>query len=320
MGTSWKMASSTDALTVEQRTGPLTAHWPGECRCSARVPGCGPPGGQDVRHGLGGPSSGGAGHGRGCGRTGGARQGWNCGASWDLPIVPSRPVAECVELDVTAVLERRPSLALVDDLARPNPSSGQRRTRWKDVQELLTAGIDVVSKVNVEELESLADVVERITGQRPRASAPNAVIRGADQVEVVDMAPEALRRRLAYGNVVGPGQVDAALSDYYRVGTLTALREPATRSPACPRRGQYPPSAPVAIRVWCPHHCCRPRPQSPQPPGWTLPLPGRGPCRRTHAMFGRTARIRCLNAPTAPGVSPGRCASDSRRSSGTCRR
>ncbi len=143
----------------------------------------------------------------------------------DLPVVPSRPVAECVELDVTAVLERRPSLALVDDLARPNPAGGQRTTRWQDVQELLTAGIDVVSTVNIEELESLADVVEQITGQRPGASVPDAVIRGADQVELVDMTPEALRRRLAHGNVVGPGQVDAALSDYYRVATLTALRE-----------------------------------------------------------------------------------------------
>src|SRR4029078_733556 len=95
--------------------------------------------------------------------------------------------------------------------------------------ELLVAGIDVITTVNVQHLESLNDVVTKITGIAQRETVPDAVVRAAGQVELVDMAPEALRRRLAHGNVYAPEKVDAALGNYFRVGNLTAMRELALR-------------------------------------------------------------------------------------------
>ena len=147
-----------------------------------------------------------------------------------LPVVPRKPVTHrgtrYDELDLDAVLARRPAVALVDDLAHVNvPGAGAHEHRWQDVEALLEAGIDVISTVDVEHLESLNDVVEQITGVPPRETVPDAVVRAADQVELVDMAPEALRRRMAHGNVYPPERVDAALSDYFRIGNLTALRE-----------------------------------------------------------------------------------------------
>ncbi|MCO5970616.1 DUF4118 domain-containing protein [Actinoallomurus soli] len=129
------------------------------------------------------------------------------------------------EMDVDAILARRPGIALVDDLAHANAPGSRNDRRWRDVEELLDAGIDVVSTVDVRHLESLTDVVERITGVRPRETVPDEVVRRADQIQLVDMAPESLRRRLAHGNVYDADQVDAELSGYFRVGNLTALRE-----------------------------------------------------------------------------------------------
>ncbi|MFL6051927.1 MAG: DUF4118 domain-containing protein [Actinoallomurus sp.] len=129
------------------------------------------------------------------------------------------------EMDVDAILARRPEVALVDELAHTNAPGSRNDKRWRDVEDLLDAGIDVVSTVNVQHLESLTDVVERITGVRPRETVPDEVVRRADQIQLVDMAPESLRRRLAHGNVYGPERIDAALSNYFRVGNLTALRE-----------------------------------------------------------------------------------------------
>ena len=97
--------------------------------------------------------------------------------------------------------------------------------RWQDVEELLDAGIDVLTTVNIQHLESLNDVVEQITGVPQRETVPDAVVRAADQVELVDMTPEALRRRMAHGNIYRPEKIDAALGNYFRVGNLTALRE-----------------------------------------------------------------------------------------------
>ena len=97
--------------------------------------------------------------------------------------------------------------------------------RWQDIEELLAAGIDVISTVNIQHLESVNDVVEKITGVPQRERVPDAVVRAADQVDLVDMAPEALRRRMAHGNVYPAAKVDAALGNYFRVGNLTALRE-----------------------------------------------------------------------------------------------
>ncbi|GAA4585932.1 sensor histidine kinase KdpD [Planotetraspora phitsanulokensis] len=129
------------------------------------------------------------------------------------------------ELDVEAVIERAPSIALIDELAHTNVPGSRNVKRWQDIEEILDAGIDVVSTVNVQHLESVNDVVEQITGVAQQETVPDEVVRRADQVELVDMSPEALRRRMAHGNVYAPEKVDAALSNYFRVGNLTALRE-----------------------------------------------------------------------------------------------
>ena len=146
-----------------------------------------------------------------------------------LEIVPRRELryreAVFTEMDVDAVLARRPAVALVDELAHTNVPGSRNEKRWQDVEELLGAGIDVVSTVNIQHLESVNDVVAKITGVAQRETVPDSVVRAADQVELVDMAPEALRRRMAHGNVYAAEKVDAALSNYFRVGNLTALRE-----------------------------------------------------------------------------------------------
>jgi two-component system sensor histidine kinase KdpD len=129
------------------------------------------------------------------------------------------------EMDVDAVRARAPQVALVDELAHSNVPGSRNTKRWQDVDELLAAGIDVVSTVNIQHLESLGDVVEAITGVRQRETVPDAVVRRADQIELVDMSPQALRRRMAHGNIYASDKVDAALSNYFRPGNLTALRE-----------------------------------------------------------------------------------------------
>jgi two-component system sensor histidine kinase KdpD len=129
------------------------------------------------------------------------------------------------EMDVDAVLARKPQIALVDELAHTNVPGSRNEKRWQDVAELLDAGIDVISAVNVQHLESVTDVVEQITGVVQRETVPDAVVRAADQVELVDMTAEALRRRMAHGNIYPPEKIDAALTNYFRAGNLSALRE-----------------------------------------------------------------------------------------------
>ena len=147
----------------------------------------------------------------------------------DLEVVPRRTMSyrgvEFTEMDLAAVLDRRPEVAIVDELAHTNvPGSGNLK-RWQDVQELLDAGITVLSTVNIQHLESLNDVVEQITGAKQRETVPDEIVRRAEQVELVDMTPEALRRRMAHGNIYRPDKIDAALGNYFRIGNLTALRE-----------------------------------------------------------------------------------------------
>jgi two-component system sensor histidine kinase KdpD len=147
----------------------------------------------------------------------------------DLPVIPRMKVSyrgtEFEEMDLDAVLMRNPEVALVDELAHTNiPGTGYSK-RWQAVEVLLEAGIDVISTVNIQHLESLNDVVQAITGVPQRETVPDAVVRAAEQVELVDMTPEALRRRMAHGNIYQPNKVDAALSNYFRPGNLTALRE-----------------------------------------------------------------------------------------------
>jgi two-component system sensor histidine kinase KdpD len=129
------------------------------------------------------------------------------------------------EMDIDAVLARHPQIALVDELAHTNVPGSRNAKRWQDIEELLNAGIDVITNVNIQHLESLNDVVMKITGVPQRETVPDAIVRAADQVELVDMTPEALRRRMAHGNIYAAEKIDAALSHYFRVGNLSALRE-----------------------------------------------------------------------------------------------
>jgi two-component system, OmpR family, sensor histidine kinase KdpD len=146
-----------------------------------------------------------------------------------LEVVPRARIAyrgtSFEEMDLDAVLARKPQIALVDELAHTNVPGSRNAKRWQDVEELLEAGIDVISTVNIQHLESLNDVVEKITGVPQRETIPDAVVRAADQVELVDMTPEALRRRMAHGNIYPPEKIDAALTNYFRSGNLAALRE-----------------------------------------------------------------------------------------------
>ncbi|MDX6340499.1 MAG: two-component system, OmpR family, sensor histidine kinase KdpD [Trebonia sp.] len=146
-----------------------------------------------------------------------------------LEVVPRKKLAyrgsEWEEMDVDAVVARKPQIALVDELAHTNVPGSRHEKRWEDVVELLDAGIDVISAVNVQHLESVTDVVEQITGVPQRETVPDSVVRAADQVELVDMTAEALRRRMAHGNIYPPEKIDAALTNYFRAGNLTALRE-----------------------------------------------------------------------------------------------
>src|SRR6202044_1804055 len=146
-----------------------------------------------------------------------------------LEIIPRSTIpyrgATFEEMDLDAVLARRPEIALVDEFAHTNVPGSRHAKRWEDVEELLAAGIEVISNVNIQHLESLNDVVQRITGVPQRETVPDEVVRSADQIELVDMSPDSLRRRLAHGNVYAAEKIDAALGNYFRVGNLTALRE-----------------------------------------------------------------------------------------------
>ena len=147
----------------------------------------------------------------------------------DLEVVPRRTETHrgmvLEEMDVDAVLARKPEIALVDELAHTNAPGSRHPKRWQDVEDLLAAGIDVLSTVNTQHIESLGDVVLQITGVPQRETIPDSVLRSADQIEVIDLAPQALRDRLASGVVYPAERIDAALSNYFRLGNLTALRE-----------------------------------------------------------------------------------------------
>ncbi len=146
-----------------------------------------------------------------------------------IEVIPPRYVSyrgsNFPELDIEAVLRRNPQVVLVDELAHTNTPGSKNAKRWQDVEELLDAGITVVSTVNVQHLESLNDVVAQITGIEQQETVPDEVVRRAGQIELVDITPEALQRRLSHGNVYAPERIDAALSNYFRRGNLTALRE-----------------------------------------------------------------------------------------------
>ncbi len=147
----------------------------------------------------------------------------------DLEVVPRARIAyrdtAFEEMDLDALLARRPQLALVDELAHTNVPGCRNEKRWQDVEELLEAGISVISNLNIQHLESLNDVVEQITGVAQRETIPDEVVRRADQLQLVDLAVETIRARLARGDIYPAERIDAALGNYFRAGNLAALRE-----------------------------------------------------------------------------------------------
>src|SRR6516225_5028466 len=146
-----------------------------------------------------------------------------------LETIPRRSVpyrgATSTEMDTDAILARHPQVGLVDELAHTNVPGSRNGKRWQDVDELLDAGINVITTLNIQHLESLSDVARQINGVAHTETIPDAVARRADQVEIVDMTPEALRRRMVHGNVYPPDRIEEALTHYFRPGNLTAMRE-----------------------------------------------------------------------------------------------
>jgi K+-sensing histidine kinase KdpD len=146
----------------------------------------------------------------------------------DLEVVPGRIVVDRGrrrrEMDLDALLARKPKVALIDDLAHTNAPGLRHEKRWQDVDDVLDAGIDVVSAVSIDQIESLREVVERITGVQQRETIPDHVVRRAEQIELVDMSPEALRRRMTHGNIYPPDMIESTLNSYFRAGNLGALR------------------------------------------------------------------------------------------------
>ncbi len=133
--------------------------------------------------------------------------------------------AELAEMDVGAVIRRKPELALVDELAHTNLREARNRKRYEDIDEILETGIAVTSTVNIQHLESLNDEVFELTGVRVRETFPDRILDEADEVVLVDLAPEALRERLRLGKVYAPDRVETALDNFFRLDNLAALRE-----------------------------------------------------------------------------------------------
>jgi two-component system sensor histidine kinase KdpD len=154
----------------------------------------------------------------------------------DLEIVPRKQITYrgimLEEMDTEAVLARHPQVALVDELAHTNVPGSKHVKRYQDVEDLLAAGITVISTLNIQHLEGLNDIVEAITGVRQRETLPDRVLDEADDVELVDIAPDALRARLRHGNVYSPERARKALDNYFSQSNLTALRELALRRTA----------------------------------------------------------------------------------------
>src|SRR6202165_3753205 len=151
----------------------------------------------------------------------------------DLEIVPRKKVTyrgvTLEEMDTEAIIARHPRIALIDELAHTNVPGSKHVKRYQDVQEILDAGIDVVTTLNIQHLESLNDVVASITGVRVRETLPDWILDQAEEVELVDISPYALRQRMKHGNIYPPERIDSAPKNFFREGNLTALRELALR-------------------------------------------------------------------------------------------
>jgi two-component system sensor histidine kinase KdpD len=154
----------------------------------------------------------------------------------DLEFVPRRSVTyrgkTLEEMDLPAVLARKPELCLIDELAHTNVPGVEHEKRYEDVRDVIEAGIDVYSTVNVQHLESLKDQIAQLTGATVRETIPDAVLSGADEVVLVDLTPEALIGRLRAGKVYRPERVQAALNNFFKIENLSALRETALRQVA----------------------------------------------------------------------------------------
>src|SRR6202022_3779154 len=156
------------------------------------------------------------------------------------------------EMDLDAVLARHPRIALVDELAHTNAPGSANEKRWQDVEQLRDAGIDVISTINVQHVESVNDVVEKITGIVQRETLPDRVLDLADEIQFIDISPEALRKRMKHGNIYQPDKVETALSNFFRPGNLAALREIALRLVAqsmAPPRGVLAPAEDVLVAI-----------------------------------------------------------------------
>ena len=151
----------------------------------------------------------------------------------DLEVIPRKRVTyrgiTLEEMDLDAVLRRHPQVALVDELAHTNAPGSLHEKRYQDVEGLLDAGITVISTLNIQHLEGLNDLIEAITGVRQRETLPDRILDEADEVELVDISPEALQARLRHGNVYPPDRAQRALEHYFTQSNLTALRELALR-------------------------------------------------------------------------------------------
>jgi two-component system sensor histidine kinase KdpD len=154
----------------------------------------------------------------------------------DLEIIPPKQITyrgvTLEEMNTDAIIARRPQVVLVDELAHTNAPGSKNAKRYQDVEDLLDAGIDVVTTLNIQHLESLNDVVASITGVRTRETLPDRILDDADEVELVDISPRALRQRMRHGNIYPPERIEPSLNNFFREGNLTALRELALRRTA----------------------------------------------------------------------------------------
>jgi two-component system sensor histidine kinase KdpD len=146
-----------------------------------------------------------------------------------LEVIPRTKVsykgATLEDMDLDAVLARRPEIALVDELAHTNAPGLQHEKRWQDVETLRDSGINVISTVNVQHIESVKDLVEKVTGIVVRETVPDRELDSADVIQFIDIAPEALRKRMRHGNIYARDKVDTALANYFRPGNLAAMRQ-----------------------------------------------------------------------------------------------
>jgi two-component system, OmpR family, sensor histidine kinase KdpD len=154
----------------------------------------------------------------------------------DLEVIPRKKVTyrgvTLEEMDTEAIIARHPKVVLIDELAHTNVPGSRHVKRYQDVEEILDAGINVITTLNIQHLESLNDLVASITGVRVRETLPDWILDQADEVELIDISPYALRQRMRHGNIYPPDRIEPALNNFFREGNLTALRELALRRTA----------------------------------------------------------------------------------------